>query len=182
MSVKRAMRYLVGLIIASVVLGVGLPLIGIPSSKFLPPPVIYSHALGKTYGRVTGKDVSPTANPFNVGDHTWIVSYQFPAHTPPPRGQTTPGPIQVYRGQARVDEQTYEAVKAGDLIPHIKYETTYPDINGIDDPSAIAFNNGRSVGPGSNILSGWLLFVLLDLLLAYLFMSLFERFGTKEDI
>lgn len=183
MSINRVFRYLAGLIIASILLGIGLPLAGIAPSKFLPPNLVYGGAQGKSYGRVTGKEVAPSANPFNVGDHVWLVSYQFPAHTPPARGDAKPGPVQVYHGSARVDEQTYNAVQTGSLVPKIKYEITNPDINGIDVPSVQTFSNGRSVGAGSNILSGWLLFVLLDFVLAYLVMMLvLERFGTKENI
>ena len=183
MSINRVVRYLAGLIIASILLGIGLPLGGIAPSKFLPPPIVYSNAQGKSYGRVTGKVVAPTANPFIVGDHIWLVDYQFPARTPPVRGASAPGPIQVYHGSARVGEQTYNSVQTGSLIPKIKYETTNPDINGIDIPSGATFSAGRSVGAGSNILSGWLLFALLDLVLAYgIMIVILERFGTKENI
>ena len=68
-------------------------------------------------------------------------------------------------------------MQPGQLV-HVKYETTYPDISGIDKPDL-----GLGCGPGSNILSGWLLFVLLDLILAYGIMALvLERFGRQEDI
>ncbi len=52
-----------------------------------------------------------------------------------------------------------------------------PDINGIPELG------GRGIGPASNILSGWLLFLLLDLALAYFFMAVvLERFGKQENI
>ena len=46
----------------------------------------------------------------------------------------------------------------------------------------MTFQDGRSIGPGSNILSGWILWVLLTLLLGWLTMMIFERFGAQENI
>lgn len=178
MSVNRVLRFLGGLIIATLLLVLVLPFAGIPQSKFMPPPLVYAKAEGKASGKITGKEISPTANPFKVGDHIYLVSYKFQARPPLVKGQLKPGPYQVYTGTVRVnDEGTYNALQIGGYIPAIKFEKTYPDINGIDDP-----NGGRSAGAGSNILSGWLLFVLLDLAIAYGFMTLLERFGRQEDI
>ena len=183
MSINRVVRYLAGLLIASILLGIGLPLAGIERSKFLPPNIIYANAAGKAHGVVISKEVAPTANPFSVGDHVWLVMYAFRAPPPLARGQTKPGPTQRYYGTARVDEQTFNSAATDVPIPQIKYEITDPDINGIDAPYAQIFSGGRSVGAGSNILSGWLLFVLLDLVLAYGIMTfILERFGTKENI
>ena len=76
-----------------------------------------------------------------------------------------------------MDSPIKSGMQAGKIV-HVKNETTYPDIKGIDKPAL-----GLSCGPGSNILSGWLLFVLLDLALGYGFMALIlERFGRQEDI
>lgn len=127
---------------------------------------------------VIGKEVSPTANPFKTGDHVYLINYAFRAPPPLGRGEIKPGPTLRYYGSVRVDDEaTYEAVKKDDPIQVIRYEKTYPDINGVDGPQG-----GRSVGPGSNILSGWLLFVLLDLAMAYGFMLILERFGRQENI
>ncbi len=185
MSLNRVFRYLGGLVIATILLMVGLPLLGIPSSKFLPPSVPYANANGSAIGVITKKEVLPTANPFKVGDHVYLLDYKFKAPDPPGRGQIQPGPKQVHLGQIRVDEATWgdadhpdkSGIQPGQLI-RVKYEATYPDINGISQPDL-----GRGCGPGSNILSGWLLFVVLDLVLGYLLMILvLERFGAKEDI
>lgn len=153
--------------------------IGIPASKFLPPPMVYNTAQGKAHGVVISKEVAPTGNPFKVGDHIYLVKYAFRA--PPPFGRAAPKGAQTqrYYGEVRVaDETTYNALQPDDVIPAIKYEVTNPDINGIDDP-----NGGRSVGAGSNILSGWLIFLALDLALAFgIMMLVLERFGTKENL
>ena len=184
MSLNRVLRYLGGLVIATLLLVVILPLAGVVPAKFLPPAVPYASADGKAQGRVTAKETSATANPFKVGDHVYLFSYEFYALTPPPRGVTTPGPKQIYQGQMRVmDETTYNAITAGQPIRQITYVKSDPDINGIDPATTGGVLGGRSVGAGSNILSGWILFLLLDLALAYFFMAVvLERFGKQENI
>ncbi len=178
MSLNRVVRYLGGLLIASILLAIILPLAGIVSAKFLPPAVPYASADGTAQGRVTAKEVSATNNPFKVGDHVYLFKYEFYAPTPPPRGVTTPGPNQVYQGQARVaDEATYNQIKVGQVIKRVMYVKSYPDINGVPELGE------RGIGPGSNILSGWIFFLLLDLALAYFFMAVvLERFGKQENI
>ncbi len=185
MSVNRVLRYLGGLFLATVLLFLSLPFLGAAQSKFLPPPMVYAKATGSAWGVITKKEVSPTANPFKTGDHIYLLDYKFKAPLPAPRGQSQPGPKQVYNTQIKVDNATWgdmdsprkSGMQPGQMV-HVKYETTYPDINGIDKPDL-----GLSCGPGSNILSGWLLFVLLDLILAYGIMALvLERFGRNEDI
>ena len=185
MSVNRVLRYLGGLFIATVLLVLILPFVGIPQSKFLPPFVAYAKATGSAYGVITKKEVAPTVNPFKTGDHIYLLDYKFKAPAAAPRGLPPSGPKQLYSAQIKVDAATWgdtdspqkSGIQPGQMI-HVKYETTYPDINGIDKPDL-----GLGCGPGSNILSGWLLFVLLDLVLAYGFMALIlERFGRQEDI
>ena len=185
MSLNRVFRYLGGLALATVLLFVILPVVGLPPSKFLPPSFAYAKATGSAWGIVTQKEVQPTSNPFKVGDHVFLLDYKFKAPDPAARGQTQPGASQIHTAQIRVDESVWgdfdhphkSGVQPGQLV-HVKYETTYPDINGIDKPDL-----GRGCGPGSNILSGWLLFLLLDLALGYLLMIIvMERFGTKENI
>lgn len=185
MSLNRVMRFLGGFLIASVLLFVALPFVGIPPSKFLPPNLAYTKATGSAWGRVTKKEVQPTGNPFKVGDHIYLVDYQFHAPDPLTRGETKPGPKQLHSGQIRVDESVWgdadnpgkSGIQPGQYV-HVKYETNYPDISGIDRPDL-----GRGCGPGSNILSGWILFLVLDLVLGFLLMMLvLERFGAKENI
>lgn len=182
MSLNRVFRYLGGLLIATVLLFLILPFAGIATAKFIPPPLAYAKADGVASGVITAKTVSPTANPFRVGDHVWLIDYKFQAPAPPPRGETKPGPKQGYTGQVRVGETLYGEAHAGAYIPKIKYVKSDPDINGIDNPAAAEFNSGRSVGAGSNIISGWLLFLALDLAFGYLLMLPLERFGRQENI
>ena len=185
MSVNRVLRFLGGLVVASALLFFVLPLLGIAQSKFLPPALVYAKATGSAYGVITRKEVTPTANPFKTGDHVYLLDYKFQAPAPPGRGQTRPGAKETINTQIRVESDVFGDVdnpqKSGmqpGQIVHVKYETTYPDINGIDKPDL-----GRGCGPGSNFLSGWLLFVLLDLVLAYAIMAVvLERFGRQENI
>ena len=185
MSVNRVLRYLAGLFLATVLLFLILPLAGIPQSKFLPPPIVYAKATGSAYGVITKKETTPTTNPFKVGDHVYLLDYKFKAATLAARSPVPLGPKQVYNTQIRVDSDVWgdpDNPQKGGMQPgqmvHVKYETTYPDISGIDKPDL-----GRGCGPGSNILSGWLLFVLLDFALAYFIMAvILERFGRQEDI
>ena len=185
MSLNRVFRYLGGLIIASVLLGFVLPLLGIPQSKFLPPNLAYAKAMGLARGTVTKKEVQATANPFKVGDHVYLLDYTFYAPPPLVRGEVKPGSKQEYQGQIRVDQSLWgdpdqpgkSGMQPGQIV-RVRYEKTYPEINGLDYPEA-----GRGCGPGANILSGWLVFLLLDLALGYvLMMIVLERFGSKENI
>ncbi len=185
MSVNRVLRYLGGLIIASVLLFLILPFVGVAQAKFLPPPLVYAKAAGSAYGVITKKEVSPTANPFKTGEHVYLLDYKFKAAPMAARGLVPLGPKQVYNTQIRVDSDVWgdpdnpqkSGMQPGQMV-HVKYETTYPDVNGIDKPDL-----GRGCGAGSNIVSGWLLFVLLDLVLGYGIMALvLERFGRQEDI
>ena len=77
---------------------------------------------------------------------------------------------------------TFVAKQVIQLDPYpvrVKYEKSYPEINGIEDSWA---NGDRSIGAGSNILSGWILWLLATLLLGWLLMMIFERFGRQENI
>ena len=185
MSVNRVLRYLGGLFIATLLLVLILPFLGVAQSKFLPPPMVYAKATGSAYGRITRKEVSATSNPFKVGEHVYLLDYTFKAAPLAARSLMPLGPKQVYNTQIRVEGDVWgdpdspqkNGMQPGQFV-HVKYETTYPEISGIDKPDL-----GRGCGPGSNILSGWLLFVLLDLALAYGIMALvLERFGRQEDI
>lgn len=185
MSLNRVFRYLGGLILATILLAVVLPLVGIPQAKFLPPSLAYAKAAGVARGTITKKEVQATANPFKVGDHVYLLDYTFYAPPPLVRGEVKPGPTQAYQGQIRVDQALWgdadqprkSGIQPGAIV-RVRYEKTYPEISGIDYPEV-----GRGCGPGANILSGWIVFLVFDLALGYLLMMVvLERFGTKEDI
>lgn len=195
MSVTRVIRYVLGVICGALFLGFVLPYVGIPSSHFLPPDHVWQRAQGVTRGTLTSKYYDVTQDPFNVGDLQFFVNYQYYAPAPLASGAAKVGKPQLYTGTVRLkDKNTYDhvatppEVKAGDakakeqvvvfpLPVRVRYEKTYPDISGIDAPWG-----GRSIGAGSNILSGWLLWVLAAFVVGYFFMLLFERFGAKENL
>ena len=196
MSIRRIFLFLVGALVAGALLMFLLPLAGVPSSHFLPPSRVYMTAQGAAKGNVVSKYYKETSNPFHVGDHLYYVNYEFRAHTPPPRGLTTPGPVQTYTGTISVDKGVYDefsipqseantVFKGGEVITlppspvHVKYEKTDPEINGITDNWG---DGGRSIMGASALLSGWLIWLIVALFVGYLFMMLFERFGKQENI
>jgi hypothetical protein len=200
MSVQRIIRYIIGVVIAVILLFFMLPVIRIPQSHFLPPSLVWSKADSYTHGYLVSKYYDLTNNAFNVGAKEYHINYQFSAKAPMTLGVANPGQSQVYTGTVNVDEQTFddESLKVtgvnpptdgygnGELQPvprdwfvKIKYDPTYPYINGVVKPDALA---GRSIGEGSNNLSGWIIYVVLALALGYLFMMIIEHFTSKEDI
>lgn len=200
MSLSRILRFILGVIIAAVLMGIILPFAGIPSSHFLPPSYVYQKAQGVTRGYVTGKYYEVTANPFHVGKKNYFLNYSFRAHTPPPRGVTQPGPVQTYNATARISRSLYHQYKGQQdlnngtgpnpkqVVPlrpyplRIKYEPSYPDINGIDETWAATHQMGRNIGPGSNTFSGWIIYVVAAIILGYLLAMLLETFMKREDI
>ena len=196
MSIQRVVRFILGVLVAGVLLMFLLPLVGVPSSHFLPPSRVFVAAQGMAKGNIVGKYYSDTGNPFHVGDQLYFLNYEFQAHTPPPHGVTTPGPLQTYTGTIRTDKATYDELPipadaknttfaSGQVItlaPYpvkIRYEKTYPEINGISDPWA---NGARNIGAGSALVSGWIIWLLVMLFVGYLFMMVFERFGKQENL
>ncbi len=196
MSIRRILLLLMGVLVGGALLMFLLPIFGIPASHYLPPNRVYVTAQGEARGAIVSKYYSETGNPFHVGDDLYFLNYQFRAHTPPPRGVAVPGPVQTYTGTVRVDKNTYDGLPipasekntkftGGQVIQlapypvHIKYEKTYPEINGISDNWAAG---SRNIGAGSALLSGWILWAIVALFLGYLLMMLFERFGKQENI
>jgi hypothetical protein len=196
MSVRRVLLFLMGLLVAGALMMFVLPFLGIPSSHFLPPSRVYAGAQGEAKGAIVSKYYDETGNPFHVGDHLYFLNYKFRAHTPPVRGTAEPGPVQVYSGTLRVDKDTYDTLPVQDadkntafvakqiiqLDPYpvrVKYEKSYPEINGIEDTWA---NGDRSIGAGSNVLSGWIIWLVVAVFLGWLMMMIFERFGQQENI
>lgn len=195
MSVTRVIRYILGVICGALTLVFVLPFLGIPRSHFLPPNHVWQKADKVTRGVATGKYYDVTQNPFHVGDQQFFLNYQFYAPAPIAGSTITYGKPQLYKGTIRlpnksdyspiatprgVNADTFKAKVVVPIIPfpvRVRYEKTYPDINGI-----VAVWGGRNIGAGSNILSGWLLWVLAAFVVGYFYMLLFERFSAKENI
>jgi hypothetical protein len=179
LTTRRIVAYIICLIAVAVGLHTGLPSVGIPRAQLLPPAVVYADAKGRTTGRVTGKPTSPTANPFRVGTTWYFIEYAFSAPAPQMIGEANPGKPKRYTGQTRVEKGIYDAVNPGQPV-RVRYETTYPVINGIDAPERQG--GGRSGAPGSALVSIWILWTLATLFLAYLLLSAISPFLKQENI
>ena len=197
MSFQAVLRFFLGTILAGILLAIILPFVGVPSSHYLPPAWVYNKAQGVTKGHITGKYYDNTNNPFKVGDLQYFLNYTFKAAAP--AGAAAAGPKQDYTGTIRVDQGTYDqtgppvpqgsqAPAAKQVIPepaylvHIKYEPTDPDINGVTDSWALTYENGRSIGAGSNTVGGWMVWIVVAVFLGYFMAMLLGRFMAREEI
>jgi len=174
MSGKRIIRFFIGLVVALVIVPLVLPLVGVPRSHFLPPGWVYAQAKGQASGMVLSERYSMSNDPFQVGLKLFFIKYVFLAKppTPAPDGKK----YEHYYGEVQVDKDMYDKANPGQAAP-IKYELTYPDINGIDYEGAGLGCNGPN-----NILGPWLIWIGLILVVAVVFLLIFERMGSKEDI
>jgi hypothetical protein len=169
MSGKRILRLFIGLIIALVLVPLVLPLTGVPRSHFLPPQWVYQQAKGQAQGVVLGWRYTESNDPFEVGTKYFFIKYVFLAMPPTP-GATK---MQHYYGEVQVTKQMYHDVTMGEQAP-VKYELTYPEINGINyDGAGMAYNAANNT---------WYEWLALVVALAVIFMLVMERVGAKEDI
>lgn len=203
MSIARVIRFLVGVLLAAILLAIVLPFVGVPSSRFLPPAHVWSVAKGYTRGEVTDKFYTETANPFNVGTHVFHVDYAFNAKAPQSLGQAPTAKMTLYYGQVIVTQDEFNAVqvpkdstsdkaKGGEKVAvapgqsvRVKYEPSAPEVNGTQ--ALLVSGNwlawgGRSTTGAANILSGWLVWVLAALAGGYGIMLVLERFSGRENI
>jgi hypothetical protein len=174
-TAKSILRFLIGYVIASILMGLLLPKVGIPRAQLLPPALVYANATGKGSGVVTKKHWRPTANPFHVGDKVYLVSYAFKAKAPVLLGTTGGGKIERYTGTVKVEQEVHDRMQIGDVV-QIKYDPTYPVISGINQPGF-----GRSGAQGSGLFSAWWLWMFLALLIGYLIAPFLERFMLRES-
>lgn len=177
-SPRRIIALIVCVVLVAIALQAVLPAVGIPKSRLLPPPQAFAQAKGKARGIVTGTSTEGTANPFKVGEgeRYHYIDYVFQARVPQALGQSSPGKLKRYQGHVRVDKEMKNAVKPGQAVP-VRYETTFPEMNGIDGP-----RGGRTGGPTSAVFSTWLLYPLLSLFFGYLLFVSVSPFLKQEDI
>jgi len=176
MTAKSILRFLIGYLIASILMAVMLPLIGIPRAELLPPPLVYNNASGEGKGIILKKIKDYTGNPFHTGDRIYLVQYAFRTNAPQIRGSANePGKSARYYGLLNIESQQYDALKVGDIVS-VKFEKTYPDINGLTQPDL-----GRSGGPGSTIWSGWWAWFAIAIVLGYVIAPLLERVMLRES-
>ncbi|MBC8101571.1 MAG: hypothetical protein H7Z41_03155 [Cytophagales bacterium] len=175
MTAKSILRFVIGYVIAAVLMGLALPIIGIPRAQLLPPALVYTNARGKGSGIITGKRKEPTSNPFKVGESVYLVEYAFRAKAPDLLGAKGAGTNQRYTGTINVGQEEYARVEPKGIVP-IRYEPTYPVISGINLP---AF--GRSGAQGSGLFSGWMLWLIPAVVLGYCIAPLLERILLREN-
>jgi len=171
---RRLFRYAVCLIISTVLLIVILPHAGVDQAHFLPPSWSYKKADGTTSGAITKTYSVQTDNPFYIGKRIYFWDYTFYAKTIPP-GKTKPV-MQQYNGEVRIDKDSFDKRQQNDTVL-VRYVQSYPWINGLDSPQI-----GQGCGEGSNIMSGWLIWVGVSALVAFVFLGIMQYFLPKEDL
>ena len=176
MSFKTVLRFLIGVLIAGILLQILVPLLGIPQAQLAPPMIAYNRANGQAKGIITSKRDAATPNPFRVGDKIYFVSYQFAAIAPAVAwDKAGAGKPKKYTGETPVSASAYEQAKVGAVVP-VKYEKKWPVISGINSP-----NGGRSEQGGAGLFSLWILWAMLTLVLGYLLMTPIERTGLLRE-
>ena len=149
------------------------PLVGIPRSHLLPPAMVWNAAQGKTTGLIVKYTNEATNNPFKIGDRIYYIRYEFKAVPPEELNAGAHVKRQLYQGRVRLTGDV--GVKPGQTVP-VRYELTYPEISGVDDPRA-----GIGCYGPSAWFSGWLIWLGVCLVLSYGIMLLIERFSHVED-
>jgi hypothetical protein len=180
MSSKSILRFLIGFVIAVCLMSFIVPLAGIPRAQMFPPPFVYSNAKGKATGYITKVYDVASADPFgvSVGKRDYLVDYQFRApawvglNAPKGEGKNT-----LYKGRVGIRQDDYEKAKqrVNTQVP-VKFDPTYPPINGIDLPGF-----GRSHINGASISSGWIIWFMVALLIGFMIAPLLQRIFLRED-
>lgn len=176
MSGKRIIRFFLGLLISVATVPFILPLFGVPRSHYLPPMWVYNAATGTAGGIVTDKHSEASNDPFRIGDRLYFVDYKFSARPPTKTAQGDPNHMQDFTGEIMLEHETYHNILVGQPAP-VKYEITYPDINGINSA-----NGGEGCTPPNTIRGPWLIWLGLMIAVAVGIMLIFDQIGTKEDI
>lgn len=177
----RLGRYLLGLIIATVLLVVILPHVGYPESRYVPPQIEYQKADGMTTGWIVNKRDVPSDDPFRIGDRLYFFDYTFNAQ---PIDHPEAKKTVTYQGEVRCDRDMYQHFQVGDHLD-VKYLQSYPWVNGVEERrelyGVVSYGPGIGCGEGSNILSGWLIWPGVALVLAYIIMAIIDQFAPKQD-
>jgi hypothetical protein len=196
MSLKGILRFIFGIVLAGILLAVILPFVGVPSSHYLPPAWVYNKATGQTRGYITGKYAATSGNPFTIGAEDYFLNYTYKA---PITVKGVPGPKQIFTGTVRVSQDIYNATGSAPVpgaiqptvqqvtkepyIPvRVKYEVTNPTISGLTGTWALTYENGRSIGPGSDNVGFWMIWIFVAIILGYFISILLGRFMAREEI
>jgi hypothetical protein len=190
------MRFFIGWVIALILLAMILPHVGVPQERFMPPSRVYSLAQGKANGNIVNKYTKETTDPFHPGDRVNYVDYEFKVVPPAPpvigfgaesdaktkanKKSDNPTKAKDYislESTVVVGNKLYDNAEKGKSVP-VRYEKTFPEINGIDDEEG----GQACVGPNLWYSWHWLRWVGLSLVLGYVIMLLIDRFAVKQDI
>lgn len=175
MSVKSILRFVIGFAIALGILSFAVPFANIPRSQLFAPILVYPSIKGRTTGMVTKRRDLPTSAWFRMGDRDYFIEYAFLAKSPLILGGPPPGKMTQYTGSVGVSAADFEKVKAGQKIP-VRFDPTYPDINGVDAPWG-----GRSGIGASRMISGWIFWFFGTIALGYVIAPLVERIALRES-
>jgi hypothetical protein len=173
---KTVVRYSIAFLIVVLGFALILPLVGIPRGMMFPPTFVYSNATGKTKGYVTKKHKDRSSNPFRVGEYNAFIDIQFRApYKPVLFGDQKADPKKLYKAMVPVTKENYERFQVGMEVP-VKYDIDYPPINGIN-----LKEGGQSLIGPANLLSGWLIFFCLAVVLAHVLSPFLERIMLRES-
>jgi hypothetical protein len=194
MNAVKIMRFFLGWFIALVLLLIILPHVGVPQERFMPPSKVYANATGHAQGVVINKYTKPSVNPFHTEDRMNFLDYEFSVAPPAAAGvglnsdaknkankksenPTKAKNLITLKSTTLVQGLFYEQTEKGDAV-QVRYEKTFPEINGIENPQA----GQASVGPNVWYSMHWLRWVGLSLVLGYFIMTIIDRFATRQDL
>lgn len=175
-TVKTVIRYLIAFVIVVLAMALILPLVGIPRGMMFPPPFVYNNATGRTTGVVAKKHKEASSNPFRVSQYNAYVDIEFRApYKPVLFGDPKSDDKKLFTGKVPVTDENYARYKVGMPVP-IKYDKDYPQINGI----AMKEGGQALMGP-ANLLSGWLIFFGIAIVLGHVLSPWLERLMLRES-
>lgn len=174
---KTVVRYLIAFVLIILVMALILPLVGIPRGMLFPPTFVYSNATGRAEGYVTKVYRVASSNPFRVGMHNDFVDIQFraPYEKPILFGDPKTDPNKLYKGSVPVTRENSAKFQVGMKVP-VKYDKDYPEINGITLP----YGGQHLIGPAF-IISNWLIFFGIAIVLAHILSPFLERIMLRES-
>jgi hypothetical protein len=174
--VKTVVRYLIAFVIVVFAMTLILPLVGIPRGMMLPPPFVYNNATGRTKGVVVKKHKEASSNAFRVSQYNPFVDIEFRApYKPILFGEPKSDPNKLYAVKVPVTDANYAKYQVGMPVP-VKYDKDYPLISGIDMKEG-----GQSLIGPANLLSGWLIFFGIAIVLGHVLSPWLERLMLRES-
>ncbi len=173
---KTVVRYIIAFVIVVLAMALILPLVGIPRGMMFPPPFVYSNATGRTKGVVAKKHKEASSNPFRVSQYNAYIDLEFRApYKPVLFGDSKSDDNKLFTGKVPVTDDSYGKFQVGMPVP-VKYDKDYPPVCGID----MKEGGPAFLGP-ANLLSGWLIFFLIAIVLGHVVSPFLERLMLRES-